>query len=93
MENFFAAVAEFIRNFDWNSPEAFWAAILMATILMQRWGIFFMVILVLVIGANIEKVLVLDFTFNNFTVTAPFMVYLIGAVIVFVKGFLSLFER
>ena len=93
MDNLIQSVTDYIRNFDWNSPEAFGVAAIIATFLFQRWMILFTVILIMVIGANIEKVLVFEFEFNQFIVTAPFVVYLIGFVLVFVMAFLSLFNR
>ena len=92
MEHITQAIGEYIRNFDWNSSQAIWVAALGMAFLFQRWMIFFFIVLIMVLGDNIEKVLVFDYTFNNYTVTAPFVVYAVGGVVVFVMAFLSLFR-
>ncbi|MFC1511652.1 hypothetical protein ACFL5H_00460 [Candidatus Latescibacterota bacterium] len=93
MDNLIQSGIDYVRNFDWNSPEAFGAAAMIAAVLFQRWMILFTVIVIMVIGANIEKVFVFEYEFNQFTVTSPFVVYLIGFVVVFAMAFLSLFNR
>jgi len=93
MDNLIQSVTDYIRNFDWNSPEAFGVAAMIAAVLFQRWMILITVILIMVIGANIEKVFVFELELNQFTVTSPFIVYLVGFIIVFVLAFQSLFDR
>ena len=66
---------------------------MIAAVLFQRWMILITVILIMVIGANIEKVFVFELELNQFTVTSPFIVYLVGFIIVFVLAFQSLFDR
>ncbi len=92
MEHIIQIIGDYVRNFNWNSLEAFWVAALGMSFLFQRWMLFFIIVLIMVLGDNIEKVLVFDYTFNNYTVTAPFIVYVVGGVVVFVMAFISLFR-
>lgn len=93
MNDLIQAAADYIKNFDWSSPQAFGAAAIIAAIMFQRWMIMAVVLIIMVIGANIEQFIVINYEFNNYTVTSPFLVYAIGSVIVFFLTFLSLFNR
>ena len=93
MDNLIQSATDYVTNFDWNSPEAFGVAAMIAAVLFRRWTILFTVILIMVVGANIEKVFIFEYEFNQFTVTSPFIVYLVGFIIVFVLAFQSMFDR
>jgi hypothetical protein len=93
MDSIMQAIEQYIRNFDWNSPEAFGVTAGIAALLFQRWMILFTVVIIMVLGATIVDYAAFEFTFNNYTVTAPFTVYLVGAVVVAVLAFQSLFSR
>jgi hypothetical protein len=93
MEHYIALARLNIANFDWNSPHAFWICALGAAFLFQRWNIFLAVFVIMLLGENIEKVLVFHYTFNNYTVTPSFFIYLLGAIYISVKTFESMFSR
>ena len=93
MDRLIDSLIEYMRTFDWNSPEAFGAAAMIGALLFRRWLILLTVAAIMVIGANIEKVFIFRYEFNNFTVTSPFVVYVTGAVVVATLVFLSLFDR
>jgi len=93
MDGMKEAFATFIENFNWNGPETFALFGVLTFGLLRKWLLVALVLIVVVVGTNIENYVQFEYFFNDVTVTAPLIVYVVGSVIIAVAAFLSLFGR
>ena len=86
-------IKEFIGNFNWDGPKAFALLGVIAFGIMRKWLLVALVLLVVVVGTNIEKYVLFEYQFNDVTVGASWIVYVVGGVVITLAAFFSLFGK
>ena len=93
MEGLVNKITEFIKNFNWNGPEAFALVAVVFFLITKRWILIILVLVTVIIGMNIDKYIVLGLEFHGTAISASLIIYIVGAVVITFMAFLSLFNR
>ena len=86
-------IKEYFSNFNWNGPEALALFGIFVFGVMQKWLLVVLVLIVFVLGSNIEKYIFVYYQFNDVTVGASLIVYVVGGIVIVLAAFFSLFNK
>ena len=92
MDQLIAKVLSNLQHINWESPAAFVVALIAVFALMKRWSLVLLIVLTIVLGWGAEDMIVLNLTTEDRIVSLPFLIYIVGSVVVFLFAMTSFFK-
>ena len=92
MEGFFGTIIENLTNINWEGPAAFVIAVLAVFAFLRKFSLILIVILTIVIGWGAEDIILFNLETDDALITAPFLIYSVGGVTVFLFALYSFFK-
>ena len=91
-----ALILDWVKNtvadYDWGSPFTFIIVILAALAVMGKWSSFLLLLAIVVIGYGAQDMVITNIMTGNDLVSVPFIVYIVGGVILVGLFLISFFK-
>ena len=92
MDQLIAKVLSNLQDINWESPAAFVIALIAVFALMKRWSLVLLIVLTVVLGWGAEDMIILNLTTEDRIVSLPFLIYIVGSLVVFLFAMTSFFK-
>jgi hypothetical protein len=78
MQAMYDTILAQVSAIDWSGPAAFVAVVLGVLLIFQRWSMFLLVVVIVVLGWGAQDFIVMNLTNGERVVTLPFLIYAAG---------------
>ncbi len=75
MQAIFDTITAHASAINWNGPAAFVAVVLAVLLILQRWSMFLIVVLTVVLGWGAQDFIIMNLNNSEQVITLPFLIY------------------